>query len=232
MKKFTLLELMVVIAIIGILITILVPSLSRARDEAQGIICINNLAQISVATHIYTNESEWFPEYFRQVEWDMDYIAAQDSGLWECPSDKGSWSYNMHGDTPMNKHGRTTYENDDSSYFWNEYATSQKYKNDGTTNNRLRNNDMKMTRVLDPDEYVLASCAAIRGPYGVADGLTYDHLWHFPGKTRWPIGFADGHASYVRDSRCVSKTLFNGNSSGTPFTIKQDDELIDIPSSP
>jgi len=53
MKKFTLLELMVVVAIIGILMSILLPSLNKARRQAMGAVCKNNLKQISFLTSSY-----------------------------------------------------------------------------------------------------------------------------------------------------------------------------------
>ncbi|HTV61953.1 MAG TPA: DUF1559 domain-containing protein [Verrucomicrobiae bacterium] len=57
---FTLLELLVVIAIIGILAAMLLPVLSRAREQGRAASCVNNLKQMMVAMTMYTDDNHDF----------------------------------------------------------------------------------------------------------------------------------------------------------------------------
>jgi prepilin-type N-terminal cleavage/methylation domain-containing protein len=54
---FTLVEIMIVVAIIGLLAAIAIPNFVRARDTTQKNACINNLRQIAQATQEWATEN-------------------------------------------------------------------------------------------------------------------------------------------------------------------------------
>ncbi|MHC5160500.1 MAG: type II secretion system protein, partial [Planctomycetota bacterium] len=57
-KAFTLIELLVVISIIALLLSILVPSLSKAKERAQFVLCGSRIKQLVLAEALYTGEND------------------------------------------------------------------------------------------------------------------------------------------------------------------------------
>lgn len=94
-KAFTLIELLTVIAIIGILAAILIPVVGAVRDSARNAQCISNLRQLGLASSLFENDYghlPWgiFPDHHGGGWWPIHlipYVEGQDR-----LSDRGAWS--------------------------------------------------------------------------------------------------------------------------------------------
>ena len=115
-NKFTLIELLVVVAIIGILVSILMPSLTRAREKARRAVCMSNQAQLLRASTLYSNNNNgklpaghkhgnypaWDNEDLRGLNPQMfnlltsNYVGAEE--VWTCPNISGFPRYSSHHD--------------------------------------------------------------------------------------------------------------------------------------
>ena len=95
---FTLLELLIVIAIIAMLISVLIPSLRAAKNQAHLVICGRNMSQIVLGFSIYNNENETFPHGFDDLNNSKNIPPGGFAG--ESAYDKvGWWWFNYIVDT-------------------------------------------------------------------------------------------------------------------------------------
>ncbi len=60
-NAFTMLEMLVVIAVIGILIALLLPTVQAARENARRFDCVNNMTQLIMGVHNYEHAYKVYP---------------------------------------------------------------------------------------------------------------------------------------------------------------------------
>jgi prepilin-type N-terminal cleavage/methylation domain-containing protein len=78
-QAFTIVELLVVVAIIGVLVALLLPAVQAARESARRAQCANNLKQLGLALHAYQGALGTFPAGV--IDSDQDFRDALHNGF-------------------------------------------------------------------------------------------------------------------------------------------------------
>jgi len=86
-KAFTLVELLVVISIIAVLLSVLIPAMSKAREQSRMIVCRNNERNLFLASNLWSNEHDnwviagnWYAPY-KEIDADTGKTTINDYSI-------------------------------------------------------------------------------------------------------------------------------------------------------
>ena len=205
-RAFTLVEVLVVIAIIAILAALLFPVLSSAKGRAQRTACMNNLKQINIAIHAYADENNdtlpnvGMPTYITYREAVKGYAglngpSSANDRIFACPMDAFHYDENSGNFVPFGRHQSTNY--DFASYSFNGANLVTNIPNFIYTGLLPGIGGQKISTIKNPARTILVAEASALLPYS----------WHSPqsvGNTpvfnnaRDITSYVDGHLDYIK----------------------------------
>ena len=193
-RGFTLVEVLVVIAVIGMLVAILIPAVGSVRSMAQTSYCLNNLRDLGMSAQVYVTDRDFYPAGYddktaASVRRWMDALKPymQKSGkTYRCPLDTEaaplSWDPEMTLSYGLNV---WNFHNNQKTCFW--YATPKSGRYGGVYSFDVRH----------PSQVILfADCTS--GKYYCGSGSVFNDpvpyvAYRHPGSAFNAV-YCDGHA--------------------------------------
>jgi len=213
---FTLVELLVVVAIIAILATLLFPALSGATSKAKRTVCLNNLKQINLGLRMYSDDSRdaapstpntthsrplWVLNWTGYKKLMKGYVglngvSSPQDRLFACPADTFYFDFMNAHYVPGSLHEQTNC--DYSSYLFNGGNLNRNRQTGGYYGGIA---GRTVSSIKDPARTVLVAEQPTWFPYS----------WHQPKLPASPgfkdacfkdaknlVSFVDGHVSYIK----------------------------------
>lgn len=221
-RAFTLIEMFVVAGIIALLAALILPALSRAKESARSVVCINNLRQLGIALESHTSEWGYYPagqrldltvSWAANLAWNAHLLpfVSSNTAIFKCPSTSPEFAWTSQRKSrfgyafPFNVDVSMLTPEQPSffSYGYNQYGTAGQAglgldeggSSEGMPTSRVRT-PADMIGIADSDGF------------GSADGRIGYHRLNSSTRAIGPVGtrhraggnvvFCDGHVEWGR----------------------------------
>ncbi len=214
-RAFTLLELLVTVAIIAVLAALLLPAVSSAKARVKATVCVNNLHQVNVAARMYAEDHADqidMPVRVRASRYDFHLFKEQIKSyaglkgrastaekVFTCPADTFFYSQSGYHSPGFKDQPETDY----CSFAFN--GANYRGTNSGSGLSFPGIAGTKLGQIAEPSKTVLILEAAALTPFS----------WHTPGSRSAEYRFADSKniVSFVDGHVSQTKIYWSGSKS-------------------